>query len=204
MFPAHAWDERVIAVRRLREQAGNIMAAGNKEDMKAGESWHLANVGYQGKTSELPKGVAGPPYHYRCRTTTVAYFEGLDDVGDKYQFFDGVETQKQKITYQLHDKDLGRELLLTEDRTEYISKHLPESKIKAAMRSIKRFGESSINPEQLIAESENGVVLMFRDNVVYNAYIPDSKDYFNRYSIGRMKKWADLLKSLLIRGGFTR
>lgn len=32
---------------------------------------------FTGRTKDLPDGVAGPPYHYRCRTTTVAYFEEL-------------------------------------------------------------------------------------------------------------------------------
>lgn len=62
-------------------------------------------------------------YHYRCRTTTVAYFEELsgEPVGEEtYQYFDGSQTRKERVLFKHYDKDLGRELVLTEGRVSHI------------------------------------------------------------------------------------
>ncbi|BCB96782.1 hypothetical protein JZK55_17040 [Dissulfurispira thermophila] len=93
--------------------------------------------------------------------------------------------------------------MLTEDAVR-LSK-LSKEKLIAAMRSRKQYRES-ILPEskgQLVTMSQNGVFLAFRDNVVYNAFIPERKGYFKDVSKGRLKKWAERLKRILIQP-FTR
>lgn len=182
---------RIISVERLGKQAEAIMAAGTKEELKAAQSWLPA---FGGRTGDLPEGVAGPPYHYRCRTTTVAYFEELDGAPageETYQFFDGRETRKEKVLFRHYDRELGRELVLTEGAVGHSK--LLKDKLIAAMRSIERFGESNEHKGQLASLSQNGVFLAFRDNVVWTGFSAD-KDYFKRKTSGGMRKWAELLK----------
>ncbi len=191
---------RIISVERLAEQKERILQARSIDELKAAQAWIPS---FSGKTSELPDGVAGPPYHYRCRTTTVAYFEELEGEpkGDETrQFFDGMKRRKEKVVYRYVDKELGRELVLTDGGVKHVlekRRHGIKSvdKIKTAMKSIKEMGENIRDKEQIVTLSQNGVVLVFRDNVVYSAYLPESKNYFKNITTRRFKKWVELLKS---------
>ncbi len=79
---------RVIAVKRLSEQRAEYLNAVSTRNMEAAKNaWVMhgqADDFSRVKTSELPKGTANPPYHFRCRTITVAYFEpaGQSSPGD--------------------------------------------------------------------------------------------------------------------------
>jgi len=105
--------------------------------------------------------------------------------------------------FRHHDKKLGRELVLTEGAG-YTMKHgMTTEKIKSALRSISHYGENSDKAlkGQMVTLSQNNVFLAFRDNVVYNAFVPadkngkvDAKGYFNRSSIGGIRKWAEQLR----------
>ncbi len=62
--------------------------------------------------------------------------------------------------------------------------------------AIEQFGLSSRTDllEQLTSISRNGVYLAFRDNVVYNAFIPTNKNYFKGNTIMRFREWAERLR----------
>jgi hypothetical protein len=174
------------------------MAAQTKEELIAAAAWLDS---FTGKTKDLPDNVASPPYHYRCRTTTVAYLEHMSDVGRIYQYYDGNERRNETIAFHHMDKELGREFIVTDGSLKHIAERHPEiteDKLKAALRSIKRVGESTQNKGQLITLSENGVILVFRDNVVWTAFTPkgNSLKYFKDSSIGGFKKWKEKLKSI--------
>lgn len=196
---------RIISVERLVEQRERILSAKSKDELMSAQKWITS---FTGKTKDLPDGVAGPPYHYRCRTTTVAYFEELqgESLGNEnYQYFDGNKTRKEKVIYRHYDRELGREIVLTDGVMDHIlaPRHNIQDidKVKASIRGIKRWGVS-IHPQsagQMVALSENGVFIIFRDNVVYNMYIDDrgkkvTERYFKKYTEGRLKKWVGLLK----------
>jgi hypothetical protein len=69
---------RVIEVGRLRAQAEAYIAASDPPDLDAakrawvmhGDAADLTDI----PDDALPRGTAGPPYHFRCRTITVAEF----------------------------------------------------------------------------------------------------------------------------------
>lgn len=72
---------RIIATTRLRAQTDEYLDAISRRDMAGAKaSW----VMHQGadldgiKTGDLPKGTAAPPYHFRCRTITVAYLGEIE------------------------------------------------------------------------------------------------------------------------------
>ena len=75
---------RVIPVRALGRQRDRILEASRRHDIGAMKrAQPLFNddskVPALARTSALiDAGVALPPYHFRCRTTTVAYFQPLD------------------------------------------------------------------------------------------------------------------------------
>lgn len=65
---------KIIAVTRLREQTDEYLDAISRRDMEAAKrSWVMHKEDWSGEG--LPAGTASPPYHFRCRTITVAYFE---------------------------------------------------------------------------------------------------------------------------------
>lgn len=69
---------RVIEVTKLRAQADAYLAATNRRnEVAAKEAWDLkadpeaiADLADE----DLPDNIGSPPYHFRCRTITVAYF----------------------------------------------------------------------------------------------------------------------------------
>lgn len=174
---------RIISVKRLVEQRDTILAAKSKMELMDAAQWI---DDFKGKTSDLPDGVGMPPYHWRCRTITVAYFEGLSDAGRPITYYDGAQKQKDTVAYTVHDKRIGKEFILTDGAMEHIqSRHeLDQEKIESAMRSISKWGENENERGQWIAKSQNGVILAFRDNCVYTAFLPDNPDgYFRNHVI---------------------
>jgi len=68
---------RIIRVSALREQVDGYLDAVSRRDMAgAKDSWTMHGSGASlPKDSPLPEGTGLPPYHFRCRTITVAYFD---------------------------------------------------------------------------------------------------------------------------------
>ena len=72
---------RVIEVKALAAQRDTYLSAIARQDQPAAKAaWKLYGnaeaSSLEGlKTSKLPSNTASPPYHFRCRTITVAYFE---------------------------------------------------------------------------------------------------------------------------------
>jgi len=75
---------RVIKVSALRAQADAWLEATSRRDQPAAyAAWtmHGSETDFSTtRSSELPGGTAGPQYHFRCRTITVAYFGAPDGV----------------------------------------------------------------------------------------------------------------------------
>ena len=72
---------RIIEVKALAAQRDTYLDAIARQDQPAAKAaWKLygnaeASSLEGRKTSKLPSNTASPPYHFRCRTITVAYFE---------------------------------------------------------------------------------------------------------------------------------
>ncbi len=68
---------RIIEVTRLRDQVNNYLEAVNtRNETAAKAAWSLEDRDLTGVADkDLPRDIASPPYHFRCRTITVAYFE---------------------------------------------------------------------------------------------------------------------------------
>jgi hypothetical protein len=187
---------RLIPVAKMRSQLNRTMSANSREEILAAWGW-LED--FHGKTSDLPANVAMPPYHYRCRTGTVAYYPRLSDAGQPFQYFDGQESRKETIVFHHVDEKIGREFVLTDGRLEHtLNRHgdMSRDKIEAALRSITKVGENVKQPGQIMTQSQNGVVLVFRDNAVYTGFVPKDKGYFNDNTVGRLKKWIETIKSI--------
>jgi hypothetical protein len=80
---------RIIAVSKLAKQRETYLDAVGRGDMlTAKAAWKMHNAkdasALEGKkTGDLPAHTASPPYHFRCRTITVVYFEPTTDA-DRY------------------------------------------------------------------------------------------------------------------------
>lgn len=100
---------RVIEVSRLAEQRASYLDAASRRDapaMKA--SWAMASQGASTAgtpTSRLARNIGSPPYHFRCRTITVAEFTTVD--------VPPVATLRQRLvdgeTLAQADRDLARD-----------------------------------------------------------------------------------------------
>lgn len=182
---------RIIAVREVRQFVNGYLAAcqtGDKEAVK--QAWPMWNenrfrsAGIAGIPSGklVAAGVGLPPYHFRCRTITVSYFEELNssglnvaNAGAQVTFWDGEKEVKHKITWEYKDK-LGRKAIVT-NGAKHILRHpeMNEDKINAALKSVTHVGYNKNYPDELVYLSENGVFTVFRGNVVYTQFIPKGK-----------------------------
>lgn len=68
-----ALDGRIIPVAELSRQKEAILEARTQEELKQAAPWLDAEQ----VAGDLPRNYGLPPYHYRCRTVTVAYFPEL-------------------------------------------------------------------------------------------------------------------------------
>lgn len=76
---------RVIPVQTLVDQRDAYFAAsatGNVEEMKHIWTMHGKGADLSATPTRDLKGVGSPPYHYRCRTITVAHWEAADEGGE--------------------------------------------------------------------------------------------------------------------------
>lgn len=69
---------RIIEVSKMRAQADRYLAAtSRRNEVEAKASWSLTTDAdsLEGvDDADLPDNIGSPPYHFRCRTITVAYF----------------------------------------------------------------------------------------------------------------------------------
>ncbi|MFV0409453.1 MAG: hypothetical protein ACK5LJ_07065 [Paracoccus sp. (in: a-proteobacteria)] len=75
---------RVIEVQTLvdqREAYFDALRSGNLEEMKHIWTMYGKGADLSGTATRDLKGVGSPPYHYRCRTITVAYWEVAGEAG---------------------------------------------------------------------------------------------------------------------------
>jgi SPP1 gp7 family putative phage head morphogenesis protein len=79
---------RVLAVTKLRAQADAYLDAVSRRNEPAAKAAWTMHSGADDlsntPTSKLGKGVGSPPYHFRCRTITVAYFGSPDKDLDRW------------------------------------------------------------------------------------------------------------------------
>ncbi len=159
---------RIIPVATLADQRERILNASGKDELKQAQPW-LRDLN---ALSSLPDHFGLPPYHFRCRTVTVAYFAELSEAGKPVQWSDdaGKPFVKDKVLFSQVDKKLNRELVLSERGLTHAGEHLSRAKIEAALRSITDQGAATGEngrEDELVTLSQNGVVLIFRNNLVY-------------------------------------
>ncbi len=69
---------RIIPVTKMRAQVTEYLdAMSTRNEVRAKEAWamHSGDVDLSGiADKDLPANIGSPPYHFRCRTITVAYF----------------------------------------------------------------------------------------------------------------------------------
>lgn len=194
-----ALNGRIIPMAALVAQREKILNAKGKEELKRAAPWLDL-----GAADELPDHYGLPPYHYRCRTVTVAYFAELDEKGKDLQWSDdaGKPFVGDKIRFSHVDPKLKRELLLSERGLRHANNErrhpITQQKLEAAMRSITRKGladETRGRAGELVTLSENHVVLIFRNNLLYNAFqfanAAEARQAFEKWSRQGQRKGDD-------------
>ena len=124
---------RVIPVSQLKNQRDKYLKATKTRNMDAAKrAWtmHSANGADQIaglSTANLPANTANPPYHFRCRTITVAYF--IDDEGEigawKRKTYDRVPLAKKDIA-QIIDRAKSARWPHAATRKWHFNKHKDE------------------------------------------------------------------------------
>jgi len=70
---------RIIEVAKAVELRDSLMAAEKPEDVKDIAPWVKSKSVKGKKTKDLPVGLSLPPYHFKCRTTTIAVDDDAEE-----------------------------------------------------------------------------------------------------------------------------
>lgn len=183
---------RIIAVREVRQFVNGYLAAcqtGDKEAVK--QAWPMWNenrfrsAGIAGIPSGklVAAGVGLPPYHFRCRTITVSYFEELNssglnvaNAGAQVTFWDGSRERAETIAWEHLDR-LGRKITVTQELIKKVTGKNPPvliDKLRSGLNSIDGIGENR-RPEasgESVCRTKNGLLIFLRGNVITSAYYP--------------------------------
>jgi len=108
---------RVLQVKAAVDMRNQILDAKTPEDVLKVAPWMRADQVADVENSQLPTGMAIPPYHFRCRTRTVALVGQSEQIYDEaVQRVRGGKTLRDKeIAVQIIAQTLGKALLKMKD-----------------------------------------------------------------------------------------
>lgn len=98
---------RLETVTRQRERYLDAIGRGHMEAAKAAWPMFDATMAFAGGTKTLPENVGLPPYHFRCRTVTVAYL-GVDPERFALDFGAGVSDEARATIEAFSAAEHGR------------------------------------------------------------------------------------------------
>ncbi|MGD9918584.1 MAG: hypothetical protein AB7U46_11220 [Paenirhodobacter sp.] len=150
---------RIIEVSKMRAQVDSYLAAVSRRNEPAARAaWEMhgasADLG-EVPTSKLGSGTAGPPYHFRCRTITVAYFGGVG----------GLDDVRQKL---IDREDIGREaraeVVERAQKAEFLSEKQARAKFQKHRANIptKKLANFERDARALIADPGATMLLSTR------------------------------------------
>ena len=118
---------RVIEVSRLREQRDTYLDAvsrRNEPAAKAAWTMHGETTDFSNTpTSQLDRGTGGPPYHFRCRTITVAYFGAGDELAALEQNITDREPLSASQVAYVEDRVAGAAWMHAKNARAHWTKH---------------------------------------------------------------------------------
>lgn len=97
---------RIITVNKAVKLRDGLMSAKKPEDVKDIAPWMKPSEIKGKRTSQLPVGMSLPPYHFSCRTRTVAVFDD-DPVADKMEMGENVKKADKKALNSYTPEEYG-------------------------------------------------------------------------------------------------
>lgn len=160
---------RIIEVAKMRSQRNAYLeAVSRRNEPAARAAWemHGAGADFAGTpTSKLGKGTASPPYHFRCRTITVAYFGSGDSAIDRW-------TVAAYDREPLSRKDLGalieRARSASWPHTKVVRGHFRKHQARLGIETQEAFSASAID---LIRRGDRDVYLSVRRGALNATFV---------------------------------
>ena len=171
---------RVIPVSKLAAQRDAYLSATKNYDLaRAKGSWAMLARGtdLNARTQDLPANVASPPYHFRCRSITVAYWHqptanNNDNPAPEYQQWKRKaydrETLTRKETAALIERSKAASWRNAQALQRHINKHTA-----LATGDMERYNNEAIN---LIRRAKRDVYLSMRQGRLHATF---SESYKN-------------------------
>jgi len=171
---------RVISVEDGFNQALEIATAKDIEAKKAASPWQSSPL-----FGKLPKNALLPPFHFRCRTTIVAFDEAqsvVDGKKTKGSYLPGaIYLDKQEVVFS-HIDGFGYERVLTnvgKKHQEASGHYFKPKELIAGLNSLDKIALSKKEDGRVLAYSSNkNIVFVFEGQKIVTAFRPDRKDYF--------------------------
>lgn len=125
-----AMNGKVFKVKEFRKQYDKIMAAAEKHDLKAYKAAQpmISGKAMKGEISDEDikrLGIKLPPYHFRCRTTHVAYFSDPDGIVPKLNSENG-GNKAPKLEYSVSESNTA-EVNIQNTMKSYFNKYGKET-----------------------------------------------------------------------------
>jgi len=171
---------RIIEVSHLNRQANMIRNAKNIDEKKDATPWQKEPI-----FGKLPANVGMPPYHFRCRTTIIAFFSETVKIDGKNvngSIAPEAKYKENKKVIFSHVDNMGYERVVTDKTLEHggISKKPPLKDIIAGLNSLESIGFHNLESNRIVAYSrDKKLFYSFGGDEVITVF-GASEDYFKR------------------------
>ncbi len=166
---------RVIPLKIATKQADAITSAQSIEEKKKASRWQSKPI-----FGALPKDVALPPYHFRCRTIAVAYFPQSVEIDGKNvngSLLPGETYKGDKEVLFSHVDRFGYERVVTDKTLEHGGTYhrLSLKEIRAGLNSLESVAmHGAFETRTLGYSRDKNLLFSFEDGEVVTVFKPDA------------------------------
>lgn len=180
-----ALNGRIIPVKRGEDLRDKLIAAKTPEKVKKIAPWVGASKVKGKKTASLPVGLSLPPYHWLCRTDTVAVFD--DDLNaNKYEMGEKLNSGQIKLLESYTSSEYGNIISDIQKKKHYkwnekdwrddvkkveVLKHIGEFKGDVTPKEFRE------RPGKIIKSARYITANAYKDNIQMVFYSPKERGY---------------------------
>lgn len=176
---------RLETVQRQRDRYLSAIERGNMEAAKAAWPMFDARMAFAGGTKVLPPNVGLPPYHFRCRTVTVAYLgvdpEVIEQDADEIERWQLAARQRERLPKRDLLRLIERARMARWDNLAYAMAHVGKHRDElAALMNIEpsqlTLDRYNALMDDLIRRGDREIALSVRRGRLYGEFYRQTED----------------------------
>ncbi|WP_162860564.1 hypothetical protein [Pseudothauera hydrothermalis] len=176
---------RLETIQRQRDKYLSAIERGHMEAAKAAWPMWDAGMAMSGGTKVLPANVGLPPYHFRCRTVTVAYLgvdpEVIEQEADEIERWQMAARQREQLPKRELLRLIERARMARWDSLSYVGRHIDKHRHGIAKALGKKpesitLDEYNAMMDDLIRRGDREIALSLRRGRLYAEFFRQTED----------------------------